>query len=69
MAAVVTRIDLVSPDNKLKCSMHDSKSPNCSGPVVAVAMFDDLGGTDNHWNVCQWWVDNSPLAIACRENQ
>ncbi|MFF4426902.1 hypothetical protein ACFY04_40245 [Streptomyces sp. NPDC001549] len=62
MKSVIAAIDPVAPDNALKCSMHDKTSPNCSGPVVADVTFDDAGSTGNHWNVCQWWLDNTPEA-------
>ncbi|MFF5187314.1 hypothetical protein ACFY30_26720 [Streptomyces sp. NPDC000345] len=62
MKSVITAIDEVSPDEGRTCSMHSVPSPNCSGPVVAVVTFDDAGGKDNHWNVCQWWLTNHPAA-------
>ncbi|MFE9965425.1 hypothetical protein [Streptomyces sp. NPDC005525] len=67
MKSVITAIDKVSIDNPLKCSMHTAPSPNCSGPVVAVVTFDDAGGTDNHWNVCQWWLTHNPDAVAFQQ--
>ncbi|MEU9247765.1 hypothetical protein [Streptomyces shenzhenensis] len=66
MKSVITAIDEVSPDNQLGCSMHTQPSHHCSGPVVAVVTFDDAGGKDNHWNVCQWWLTTHPDAVAFR---
>ncbi|MFJ9539101.1 hypothetical protein ACIRPX_17775 [Streptomyces sp. NPDC101225] len=67
MRSVITAIDEIPPDNGRKCSMHSASSPTCSGPVVAVVTFDDAGGTDNHWNVCQWWLSHTPDALAFRK--
>ena len=65
MKSTITDIDRkVSPDNDLKCSMHDKNSPNCTGKVVALVTFDDAGGRDFTWKVCRWWLDNTPEAIA-----
>ncbi|ALV32284.1 hypothetical protein [Streptomyces sp. CdTB01] len=66
MKSVITAIDDIHPNSDRKCSMHTAKSPNCSGPVVAVVTFEDAGGKNNHWNVCHWWLTNNPDAIAFR---
>lgn len=68
MKSVITAIDEVGPGNHRKCSMHSAQSPHCSGPVVAVVTFDDAGGKDNHWNVCQWWLTNNPDAAAFQQH-
>ncbi|MGW1494696.1 hypothetical protein [Streptomyces sp. NBC_00191] len=69
MKSLITAIDSVSPVNDLKCSMHDSTSPNCSGPVVALVTFDDAGAKDNQWKVCQWWLKNNSDAAAFQQRQ
>lgn len=65
MKSTITDIDdEVPPDSGLKCSMHDGNSPNCSGQVVAIVTFDDAGGSGYTWKVCQWWLENTPEAVA-----
>ncbi|MCX4853484.1 hypothetical protein OG426_01730 [Streptomyces canus] len=69
MRSVITAIDEIPPDNDRKCSMHSASSPTCNGPVVAVVTFDDAGGADNHWNVCDWWLNHNPDALAFRRSE
>ncbi|MBV1941000.1 hypothetical protein KUF83_31210 [Streptomyces sp. BV286] len=69
MKSVITAIDKVLPNNDRKCSMHTAPSPNCSGPVVAVVIFDDAGGKDNQWSVCHWWLTSNPDAVAFQQHQ
>ncbi|WP_330350896.1 hypothetical protein [Streptomyces sp. NBC_00582] len=69
MKSVINAIDDVPQDSELKCSMHTSPSPHCSGQVVAVVTFEDAGGKNNHWNVCHWWLTNHPDAIAFQQHQ
>ncbi|TYR63293.1 hypothetical protein [Streptomyces parvus] len=58
MKSDVVNVEPVPPDNDLKCSMHDGRSPTCSGRVVAVVTLADAGSRNNRYRVCQWWYDN-----------
>lgn len=48
---------------------HTAPSRRCNGPVVAVVTFDDAGGKDNQWNVCRWWLTNTPTAMAFQQER
>ncbi|GGQ40909.1 hypothetical protein GCM10010215_75610 [Streptomyces virginiae] len=52
-------VDPVAPGNALKCSMHATPSPTCSGPVAAIVTMADAGSPRNRYRVCQQWYDTN----------
>ncbi|MFG2991674.1 hypothetical protein ACGFZK_20675 [Streptomyces sp. NPDC048257] len=53
-------IEEAASGNDLRCSAHGNAGPNCSGRVVAIVTLADAGSERIRWNVCQWWLDNTP---------